>query len=228
MLRKPTSAVDRARAIGEYDGTLREIIHALKYAGRRLACETARRTDADARSDVLRTSTALCPSLCIGAASISGASIRRARSRAISVRRSSTPWSRRRATRAQVELAADRRQGECCRRLSAARRLGFATDAIRGKNVMLIDDVSTTGATLEAVRSVLKESGASAVFRSHRRAESSPARRPNACPILIPSPHPLVPKASRALTAANTSSATSSIVRSPSTRTQSGLVACRW
>jgi predicted amidophosphoribosyltransferase len=28
-------AVDRSRAIGEYDGALREIIHALKYAGRR-------------------------------------------------------------------------------------------------------------------------------------------------------------------------------------------------
>ena len=70
---------------------------------------------------------------------------------------------RRRETRPQVELAADRRKANVAGAF-AARRAWFRDDEIRGKNVLLVDDVSTTGATLEACAHVLNERGASAVF----------------------------------------------------------------
>ena len=35
LCRDRKRVIDRARAVGEYDGTLREIIHAFKYSGRR-------------------------------------------------------------------------------------------------------------------------------------------------------------------------------------------------
>ena len=69
---------------------------------------------------------------------------------------------RRRATRPQVELAADRRKANVAAAF-AARRAWFGDDRIRGKNVLLIDDVSTTGATLDACARVLQECGARSV-----------------------------------------------------------------
>ena len=70
---------------------------------------------------------------------------------------------RRRATRAQVELAADRRRANVAG--AFALRRGWCFDhSIRGKKLLLVDDVSTTGATLEACARVLKEAGASEVY----------------------------------------------------------------
>jgi ComF family protein len=70
---------------------------------------------------------------------------------------------RSRATRAQIELPADRRRANVAGAF-AMRRPWFCRPGVRGKRVMLIDDVSTTGATLESCARVLKENGASEVY----------------------------------------------------------------
>jgi ComF family protein len=93
---------------------------------------------------------------------------------------------RRRATRAQVELAADRRRANVAGAFTARRRW-FRNPSIRGKKVLLIDDVSTTGATLESCACVLKDFGASEVF-ALTAARVVTRRRESQLQSLVPSP----------------------------------------
>jgi ComF family protein len=69
---------------------------------------------------------------------------------------------RHRATRAQVELAADRRRANVDGAFRMRRRW-FGRPPLEGRRIVLVDDVSTTGATLDACARVLKEHGASAI-----------------------------------------------------------------
>ena len=154
------SAVSRARAIGEYAGTLREVIHALKYAGRRsLAPQLAARMRARGHELISRADVVVPVPLHWRR------QYHRGFNQAREIARHLGPpvvmaLARRRATRPQVELAADRRRANVTGAfvLRHGRHL-----EIRGRTVLLVDDVSTTGATLEACARALKESGASEV-----------------------------------------------------------------
>jgi len=69
---------------------------------------------------------------------------------------------RHRATLAQVDLKAGERQQNVVGAFACTPP--FATGALFGRRILLIDDVSTTGATLEACAAPLFSAGASAVW----------------------------------------------------------------
>lgn len=160
---RTSSVIGRARAIGEYDGTLREIVHALKYAGRlSLARPVAERMRQRGR-DLIDAVDYVVPV---------PLHWRRQYERGFNQARELARYlgppvvealRRRRATRAQVELAADRRRANVAGAF-ARRESWVQSSSIQGKRLLLIDDVSTTGATLDACAQVLKEGGASDIY----------------------------------------------------------------
>jgi ComF family protein len=157
------SPIDRARAIGEYDGTLREIIHALKYDGRRSLARPMATLMCARGAEVLNDADCVVPV---------PLHWRREHSRGFNQARELSRYIglpvvealvRTRYTRPQIELAAERRRTNVAG--AFRRRLGWLRKpSIRAKKVVLVDDVSTTGATLEACARVLKEEGVSDVY----------------------------------------------------------------
>ena len=71
---------------------------------------------------------------------------------------------RKRQTRPQVELAADRRRANVEGAFAMRRMVIRKPRSIEGLTLVLVDDVSTTGATLEECALVLKCAGASQVY----------------------------------------------------------------
>lgn len=174
--RTTRTPITRGRAIGEYDGALRAIIHALKYDRRRSIAPTLSVMMRDQGQSVLAGADFVVPvplhwrkrwrrgfnqaedlAVCLGLP------IRNALLRV-------------RATRTQTDLPAEERQANV-RRAFRVRRGA----AIQGARVVLVDDVSTTGATLSACARTLLDAGACEV-RSLTAArvvnERLPGRRP--------------------------------------------------
>jgi ComF family protein len=163
----------RALAAGAYDGALRAVVHALKYEGRRsLAAPLA---------SMMR---ARCGAVLSGADYLVPvplhASRRRARgfNQALDLARGLsaggppvfTALRRVRPTPTQTGLPAAQRH----RNVRGAFAPRAAVPLLQGAVVVLVDDVSTTGATLEACANVLMEMGAKEV----RAATAARAVRP--------------------------------------------------
>jgi ComF family protein len=153
--RRIRPAVDRARAIGAYDGALRAIVHALKYDGRRSLARPLGALMQQRGADILAGAVCAIPVPL-------HASRRRHRGfnqAADLARHIGLPvchaLSRRRATTTQTGLAAAQRH----RNVRGAFALTRAGAALAAAIVVVIDDVSTTGATLEACARVLKAAG---------------------------------------------------------------------
>jgi len=153
--RRGGSRVARARAIGTYDGALRLVVHALKYDGRRsVAGPLAALLHRHGRG-VLE-----------GADLVVPVPLHRSRRRARGFNQAaeiarhlplpmSLALQRVRATASQTDLPAAKRHANVRGAFALARRA-----RVHGAVVVLVDDVSTTGATLDACPRALVEGGA--------------------------------------------------------------------
>jgi ComF family protein len=156
--------IQRARAIGEYDGTLREIIHALKYQ--------QRHSLADGLAELMRTAgrPLLRDADCVVPVPLHP---RRERARGFNqarelARRLRLPvvdaLLRARYTAPQVALPADRRHANVQGAFRLSRPLLGRAASVKDLRVIVVDDVSTTGATLDGCAAVLKTAGAAEVW----------------------------------------------------------------
>jgi ComF family protein len=153
--RRGRSTVTRCLAIGPYTGTLRDIIHALKYRGFRTLAPGLASRMREAAVDLLAAADAVV-----------AVPLHRRRRRVRGFNQAEDiarhlgcpvvdPLRRVRATAAQADLPASRRHANV--RHAFAIRRGHD---VRGLRLVLIDDVCTTGATLDACARVLLQAGA--------------------------------------------------------------------
>lgn len=157
--RRSRRSIDRARAVGEYDGALRTIIHALKYEGRRSLARPLGALMRERGADVLRGARCAIPvPLHPSRKRHRGFNQADDLARAVGLP-TCAALQRLRATAAQTGLPAAQRHGN----VRDAFGLTRAGRRLTGATVVLIDDVSTTGATLEACARVLKHAGVSEV-----------------------------------------------------------------
>ena len=154
--------VERSRAVGEYEGSLREVIHALKYDGRRSVAQPLAALMRSHGAALLEQADCIVPV---------PLHRRREYQRGFNQARELAQHLglpivdalvRRRHTRPQVELAADRRHSNVEHAFGLRRR--WLHNRLDEMKVVVVDDVSTTGATLESCAKALKAAGASAVY----------------------------------------------------------------
>ena len=150
--------ISHNRAIGSYDGSLRAILHAFKYDGCRSLSRGLGSHLAAASADILSVADIVVPV---------PLHHRKQRARGFNQARELAEelgmpvfdvLKRTRSTPSQTGLAASERRENMGRAFALRRNVDVA-----GLRVVLVDDVSTTGATLEACAEVLRAGGASDV-----------------------------------------------------------------
>ena len=153
--RRATRALDRARSVGAYEGALRAVVHALKYDARRSLARPLAEMMRQRGADVLD-----------GAACVVPVPLHPSRRRYRGFNQASDlarhvglpvihALRRTRDTATQTGLSSARRHRNVRDAFTPTR----AGTQLNGLTVVLIDDVSTTGATLNACARALKGAG---------------------------------------------------------------------
>ncbi len=153
--RRSARFVDRARAIGAYEGTLRSIVHALKYEGRRSLARPLGGLMQRHGADVLDGAACAIP-VPLHPSRKRKRGFNQAADLARHLGLSVVAGLRRvRETATQTELPAAQRH----RNVRDAFMTTAAVVQCAGAVVVLVDDVCTTGATLDACARALKREG---------------------------------------------------------------------
>ena len=163
--RRPPTAVEVARSAGEYDGALRHIIQAFKYDARRSLASPLGELLREAGGDLLTEASCVVPvPLHPWRRLYRGFNQAADLAAALPIPVVHALW-RRRMTSPQTGLSAGgrRRNVRGAFRLSPLLRRRVLQTMIANRIVVLVDDVRTTGATLDACAHVLKDAGAKEV-----------------------------------------------------------------
>jgi ComF family protein len=152
----------RARAAARFDGVMRDLVHGLKYADRHEAVNLFGRMLCSAGTELLREADMLMPvplhRVRLWKRRFNQAAILAGRvSAATGLPLELSALRRIRRTTSQVGLSRNQRRGNVADAFAVA---PTAAARIRGKRILLVDDVITTGATLGACARVLKGAGA--------------------------------------------------------------------
>jgi ComF family protein len=150
--RRARRRITRGRAFGAYEGALRSIVHAFKYQSRRSLAGPLAERMRDRGASVLAGADAVVP-VPLHPSRRRERGFNQAADLAKHLGLPAVAALRRvRATAAQAGLASGRRHANVRGAFAATR----AARALTGKIVVLVDDVSTTGATLEACARALE------------------------------------------------------------------------
>jgi ComF family protein len=155
---------DRARAAARYSSTMRDLIQGFKYGDRHEGVPLFARWMAGAGAELLADADVIVPvplyrSRLWSRRFNQSAMLAQAVGAMTSVPVDCFLLARVKPTRAQVGLTAAQRR----KNVAGAFRVTAANGTLRGKRVVVIDDVITTGATAAACARVLKRAGAARV-----------------------------------------------------------------
>jgi len=154
-------AVDRSRSAGRYDGALRHIIHAFKYEGRRSLSARLGKVLLDAGADVLSEARCVVPvPLHPWRRLTRGFNQAADLAACLELPVVHALW-RSRATAPQTGLTGARRRRNVRGAFMISPLLSTRVHQtmLEGQIVVLVDDVRTTGATLDACAQALKGAG---------------------------------------------------------------------
>ncbi len=158
-------AYDRARVVAHFNGEMRTLVHKFKYGDRQDLRSLFGRWLRDAGRDLLPDTDVIVPVplsrwRLLWRQFNQAAVLSRELSRQTGLAMDPLVLKRIRSTRSQVGMTRDQRRRNVAGAFGVSKA---ARDRLAGKSVLLIDDVITTGATVEACARILKRAGVARV-----------------------------------------------------------------